>query len=141
MRTRSIVAITTLLIIGLLWPTGAWARRVAVGGSLTIIQAAGPLTTQLVVLSVTSNRGLEKVVTQQLPLPGALFVVPFFVNKDKSHDDDGDLDTLLTLTNTTGAPLDLILTLRGLDGSVLTVSTPSTLSAHETRVIVISDLL
>ena len=141
MRTRSIVAITTLLIIGLLWPTGAWARRVAVGGSLTITQAAGPLTTQLVGLSVTSNRGLEKVVTQQLPLPGALFVVPFFVNKDKDHDDNGDLDTILVLTNTTGAPLDLILTLRALDGSVLTASTQSTLGAHETRAIVISDLL
>ena len=99
------------------------------------------MTTQLVVLSVTSNPGLEKVLTQQLPLPGALFVVPVFVNKDKNHLDDGDLDTILALTNTTGASLDLILTLRALDGSVLTVSTQSTLGAHETRVIVISDLL
>jgi hypothetical protein len=83
MRTKSVAVLATLFIISLLVPTGAWARRVTAGGSLTISTASGPLTTQLVVAAVTANPGLEKTIVQTLPLPGPLFVLPFFVNKDK----------------------------------------------------------
>ena len=140
MRTRTVVVLSILLILGLLVPTGVWARRVAAGGSLTIT-TAGPLTNQLVATAVTANPGLEKTLVQQLPLPGPLFVLPFLVNKDKDNPQPGDLDTTLVLTNTTSSILSITLTLRGLDGSVLATSTPPPLMANETRMIQLSDLL
>jgi len=141
MRTKSVAVLATLFIISLLVPTGAWARRVTAGGSLTISSASGPLTTQLVVAAITANPGLEKTILQQLPLPGPLYVLPFFVDKDKDSPKQGDLDMTLGLTNTTSSVLSITLTLRGLDGSVLATSTPPPLMAHETRAIQVSDLL
>ncbi len=141
MRTKSVAVLATLFIISLLVPTGAWARRVTAGGSLTISTASGPLTTQLVVAAVTANPGLEKTIVQTLPLPGPLFVLPFFVNKDKDTPQPGDLDMILLLTNTTSSVLSITLTLRRLDGSVLATSTPPPLMANETRTIQLSDLL
>jgi len=141
MRTRPVAVLATFLVISLLVPTGAWARRVTAGGSLTISAASGPLTNQLVVAAVTANPGLEKTIVQQLPLPGPLYVLPFAVDKDKDSPKQGDLDTILLLTNTTSAVLSITLTLRGLDGSVLAASTPPPLMAHETRTIQLSDLL
>jgi hypothetical protein len=140
MRGKSIAVFSAVLIIALMFPAGAMAKRVTGGGSLTITKASGALTTELVVTAVLTNPGLEKTVAQQLPLPGPLYVLPFFVNQDKSNPQQGDLDTILLLTNTTGSSLSIILTLRALDGTVLAVS-PQTLSANQTLVLFISDLL
>ena len=140
MRAKSYVLIATHLIIALLWPTGVFAKRVSAGGSLTITNNAGPLTTQLVAMVLTANPGLEKVITQQLPLPGPLFVAPFFVNQDKDNPQQGDLNTHLVLTNTTGSPLSLTLTLRALDGSLITTANPN-LGAFETKAVILSDVL
>jgi hypothetical protein len=140
MRGKSIAVFSAVLIIALMLPAGAMAKRVTGGGSLTITKASGALTTELVVTAVLTNPGLEKTVSQQLPLPGPLYVLPFAVNQDKSNPQQGDLDTILLLTNTTGSSLSIILTLRALDGTVLAVS-PQTLSANQTLVLFISDLL
>jgi hypothetical protein len=140
MRTRFVAVLSTLLIVGLLAPAVGLAKRVTAGGSLTIAGASGPLTNQLVAVVITSNRGLEKTISHQLPLPGPIYVAPFFVNEDKGKPEQGDLVTVLVLTNTTAAALPLTLTLRDLDGDVLATSTP-TLTPHETRVIQLGDLL
>lgn len=143
MRTKSTMALTALLIVALLMPTSVWAKRVAAGGSLSITQGtlgSSPLTTQLVVTALTANPGLEKTITQQLPLPGPLFVLPFFVNEDKDSPKQGDIDTILMLTNTTGGPLSLTLMLRALDGNILATSGVH-LDPFETKVFPLSDLL
>ena len=140
MRTRTVAVLSMLLAIALLVPTGAWAKRVAAGGSVTI-SSSGPLTNQLVATVLTANRGLEKTIVQQLPLPGPVYVAPFFVNEDKDKPEQGDLVTVLIVTNTTNAALSITLTLRDLDGNVLVASTPASLAAHETRVIQLGELL
>ena len=140
MRTRFVAVLSTLLALGLLVPATGWAKRITAGGSLSIAGASAPLTNQLVAVVITSNRGLEKTISHQLPLPGPIYVAPFFVNADKNKPEQGDLVTLLVLTNTTAAALPLTLTLRDLDGDVLATS-PQTLAPHETRVIELADLL
>jgi hypothetical protein len=141
MRTRFVAVLSTFMVLGLLVPATGWAKRVAAGGSVAIAGGSGPLTNQLVATVLTSNRGLEKTIVQQLPLPGPIYVAPFFVNEDKNNPEQGDLLTLLILTNTTGASLPITLTLRDLEGNVLATSTPPSLAAHETRVIPLADLL
>jgi hypothetical protein len=140
MRGKSTAVFSAVLIIALTLPAGALAKRVTGGGSLTITKASGALTTELVVTAVLTNPGLEKTITQQLPLPGPLYVLPFAVNEDKSNPQQSDLDTMLLLTNTTGSSLSIVLTLRALDGAVLATS-PQTLTANQTLVLLISDLL
>ncbi len=140
MRAKSVACLSLLVMTGLLMAPGAWAKRVTAGGSVAITKASGPLSTELVVVAVTANSGLEKTMVQQLPLPGPLYVFPFFVNADKGNPQAGDLDTTLLLTNTTGSPLSIIVTLRELDGTTI-AAVPETLAANETRVIVLSDFL
>ena len=140
MLTKSRLAIGALLIGALLCPTGVWAKRISTGGSLSITSDGGPLTTQLVGMVLTTNPGLEKIIALQLPLPGPLFVLPFFVNQDKDSPQHGDLNTLLILTNTTGSPLSLTVTLRALDGGLLATAHPH-LGPFETRVIDVLDML
>ena len=141
MRIRSVAVLSTLLVIGLLVPATGWAKRVTAGGSVAITGASGPLTNQLVVTVINANRGLEKTIVQQLPLPGPIYVAPFFVNEDKNKPEQGDLVAIVILTNTTGATLAIALTLRDLEGNVLAPSTILTLVPHETRVIELADLL
>jgi hypothetical protein len=141
MRRSCLAVLVSLLIVSGLVPASALARRVTAGGSVTITGPSGPLTDQIVVTALMSNPGLEKTVTTQLPLPGPLFVLPFFVNEEKNGAQPDDIDTLLLITNTTGAVLSITLTLRGTDGAILATSTPPSLVAHETRVIRLSDLL
>lgn len=140
MRTRFVAVLSTLLVVGLLVPVTGWAKRVTAGGSVAIAGGSGPLINQLVATVINANRGLEKTIVQQLPLPGPIYVAPFFVNGDKDKPEQGDLITLVILTNTTGATLPITLTLRDLEGNVLATSTPS-LAGHETRVIELADLL
>jgi hypothetical protein len=61
-------------------------------------------------------------------------------NEEKNGPQQGDLDTILLLTNTTGSSLSIILTLRALDGTFLATS-PQTLTANQTLVLSLSDLL
>jgi hypothetical protein len=129
-----------LLVIALLAPTGAWAKRVVAGGSVAIAAVPGPLTDQVVATLITTNRGLAKNIVQNLPLAGPIYVAPFFVNEDKENPGQGDLFTVLILTNTTNAALSLSLTLRGLDGSVLAAE-PVNLGPNETKLIELADLL
>jgi len=141
MRNRFVALLSMVMVIGLLVPTGAWAKRVTAGGSIAIAGTSAALTNQLVAVVITANRGLEKTISHQLPLPGPIFVAPFFVNEDKGKPDQGDLVTTVILTNTTGAALSVTLTLYELDGSVLATSVQPSLAAHETRVIELADLL
>ena len=142
MRTRFVVVLSTLLVIGVLTPTGAWARRVTAGGSLALSAVPGPLTTQLSVTAITSNPGQEKSIVQQLPLPGPLYVLPFFVNQDTDHPQSGDIDTVLLITNTTATALEVTLVLRSLDGSLLALrSLVPFLGPLETRVVPLSSFL
>ena len=141
MRTRSIAMLSLVLAVGLVMPAGAWARRVTAGGSIAIAGAGAPLTDQLVGVLITTNRGLEKTISQQLPLPGPIFVVPFFVNEDRDKPDQGDLVTTLILTNTTGNPVSVVITLYALNGGVLATSAQPPLAAHETRILDLAELL
>jgi hypothetical protein len=141
MRTRSVAALWTLLVLGLLVPDTGWAKRISAGGSLVINGESAPLTNRLVGVVVTANAGLEKTIVQQLPLPGPIYIVPFFVDEDKSNPQQGDIGTTVLLTNTTAASLTISLTIYGLDGALVATSTPPPLAPHETRVINLGDLL
>lgn len=141
MRKNAVIVLAIIVVIGLLAPAGAWAKRVTAGGSLTITTASVPLTTQLVVTAITSNPGLEKTIVQQLPLPGPLYVLPFFVNAEQGNPQSGDLNTILLVTNTSNGIVSFTVTLRGFDGNVLATFTPQALIGNETRVIQLSDLL
>lgn len=141
MRTRSVVVLSALLILAPFVPTSVWAKRVTAGGSLAIAGNPGPLTTQLVVVIVTANPGLEKTIVQQLPLTGPIFVAPFFVSEEKGNPLPNDIGTTVLLTNTTGAALSITLTLYDLDGVAIGTPTVLNFAAHETKVIKLSDLL
>lgn len=132
--------LVSLLVLGLLLPSVASAKRVSLGGSVSFTTDGSSLTNQLGVTSVITNSGLEKTITQLLPLPGHLYTLPFFVNKDLEQNNQGDLDTILILLNATDAALPVTVTIRGVDGG--TISTVSlNLAARETRAIFLSRVL
>ncbi len=56
--------------------------------------------TGLVVTAVTGKRHLKDNITQQLPLPGPLYSLAFFVDGDNGKPHDDDFDTQLVLINT-----------------------------------------
>ena len=141
MRKTIVVALLTLLMLGALTPQGAWARRVTAQGTIAIIAATGALTDQVVVTTLLANSGLEKTVVQQAPLPGALFVLPFFVDKDRDTPNPGDLDTTVVIANTTAASVSVIVTVRDPDGTVLATSPTITIPARGMRSLQLSGLL
>jgi len=142
MRIKIAVVLSTLMMVVLLVPTGAWARRVTATGSLSLtLTPAGVLTNQLVVTAVTANPGLEKIIVQELPRTGGTFVLPFFVGTDTVSPLPGDLDTILFITNVTGTVQTPVVTLRSLSGSVLATATLPALAPDETRIVRLSDLL
>ncbi len=142
MRIKIAVVLSTLMMVVLLVPTGAWARRVTATGSLSLaLTPAAVLTNQLVVTSVTTNPGLEKIIVQELPRTGGTFVLPFFVGTDTVSPLPGDLDTILFITNVTGIVQTPVVTLRSLSGSVLATATLPGLAPNETRIVRLSDLL
>jgi hypothetical protein len=143
MRMRSVaVVVSALLVLGLLAPTGAWAKRVTAGGS--ILLAGSSLSepfNQVVVTLITANPGLEKTIVQQLPLPGGLFSAPFFVSEEQGNPGPNDIGTTMILTNATDGPLTFTLTLFSLNGATV-ISTPlPVLNSRETRVIPLGSLL
>ena len=150
MRKRWMALITPILVTALLVPAGAWARRIEAAGGIFIDKCAsisgttcvtpGALTNELVVTAVMANPGLEKTITQQLPLPGPLYVLPFIVDEDKDNPKPGDFDTILGLTNTTNATLNIRLTVRKTDGTTL-ATILRTLNPFATIEILLSDAL
>lgn len=141
MRTRWIATLTMVFVIALLVPTSAWAVRVTAAGSV-VLRGDPPLSgTELVVTVITSTPSLERAIVQQLPTPGFGFTVPFFVNEEKGNPAPGDLGTLLILTNTTNAPLTIIMQFSNLNGSLLFGPTAVVLGTRETRILRVSDIL
>ena len=142
MRTRLIAMLSAVLLIGLLVPTGASAKRITAGGSLVIISPS-PEILQLiatVVTSNTTNTGLDGILLQQLPLPGPIFAASFVVNEDPTSPGPSDIGTTLILTNTAQTSVPVTVNLYGLDGTLL-ATVQHTLAFHETKAIRISDLL
>lgn len=139
MRTK-LFGLAVTLAIALLLPSAASAKRITVQGSLAFTLPGGGIPTGLVVTTVMSNPGLEKVVAQQLPLPGPIYVVPFFVDEEKGNSGPSNLRTVVALTNTTDASLTIVLTIREADGDELQGSPHEIkLGPFETQLISLSD--
>jgi len=125
MRIRTVAVLSTLLAIALLAPTSAWAARITASGSLTVgLTTPGVLTNQLVVAALTIEQEFltptEVVETSvTMPLPGAIFTVPFIVNKETTGPVLEDLDTVLFIVNTTGLAQFPVIILQRLDGTLL----------------------
>ncbi len=140
MRTRRTALLAILLLLGLLLPWGASAKTKTetILGSLTI---TGATADQLVGVVVDHNPGFEKTITLHIPP----FTVPIFLDEDKEEDMGGQVvtsrfDTTVVLTNTTGMPLSLTLTVRDAGGMVLATTT-KTLGANATIMINLSTLV
>jgi hypothetical protein len=129
--------------MALLAPAGAGAQTVVAAGSVTIIgnPLAQPLFDQLVGVVVTSNPGLDKTITQQLPQANGLFVAPFIVVEPKVNPGPSDIGSTLVLTNVSGGLLTVSLIFRNLDGTVRGTVSPLDLQAFETKIMRISELL
>ena len=142
MRMRSVVvAVSVVLLIGLLAPAGAWAKRITAGGSVEVTGSSLNALSQVVATLITANPGLEKTIVQQLPLANSAFVAPFFINEEQGNPGQNDIGTTLVLTNTSEASLGLTVILYNLDGSVLVTSQVFPLQAHETKIIPLSSLV
>jgi hypothetical protein len=151
MRTRGVTLGVTFLIAGLLLATGAWAKKITAAGSVTLVQCAGidasgnclspSIPAGLIVTAVTGKRHLKDNITQQLPLPGPLYALAFFVEGDKDKPHDDDFDTQLVLINTdTLNPMIVRTTVKNSSGVVL-FNVDRTLAAGGTAVVVLSDEL
>lgn len=140
MRRRLLVLGSTLTMLALLLPAAASAKRITAAGSVAFAKSTGDkLDGELVVVSVMSNPGLEKTVTQNAPLAGNIYVLPFFVDQEAGNSGPGNLDTVMALTNTTEDPLSIKLTIRGSDGGELPGSGDVIeLGPFATKVIVLS---
>ena len=122
MGKKFAAVVSMFLIVGLLLPGTAAARRETVVGSLTIGNGQD-LQGKIVGVAVTSNPGLEKTIVQPLP-PLAVPVVLDLDVDDSPGRPNGprilrNLDTFVLLTNVTDVPLAVVLQLRGGDGQVL----------------------
>lgn len=133
------VAAAALLAVGLLFAPMAQAKTQTVLRSL-MITGASP--TDLSGVAVIHNPGFEKTISQQIP-PLAF---PVFVDLDED-DATGTVlnkrfDTLVTLTNTTGNPLNNVtLTLLDASGANTLGATVVNLAPHASVLVLVSDLL
>jgi len=142
MRTKGVLLLASLLILGLLVPSAASARRVIALGSITISEPDGTAlsTTNppLVGVAVIANPGLEKTIS--VPVPPYTF--PVFVNKDRDEPGDNDFDAVFAVTNISGNPLVIKLTLHDANGVVVALTTDTfTVGANATLTIRLSSLL
>jgi hypothetical protein len=135
--------IVNVLVVAaaLLLPQAGWAGSHTVLGSLNVTNANGsPLTTGDVVgLALIANPGMEKSISPQLPP----YTVPVFIDVDTDSGDhvvNSRFDTTVLLTNTTGSPLPVLLTVRDAGGTTLGSKT-LTIAAHGTVAVVLSSLL
>ena len=144
MRNRLLAVLSTLLILGLILPQGAMARRHTLLGSISLTKVGGAaLTNEVTGVATISNPGFEKNISEPIPP----YTLPVFIDQDEadgpgssSNVIDRRMDTMVILTNTTGALLDVVLTLRDADGVILNTTTV-TLPAHGTKLISLSDLI
>jgi hypothetical protein len=142
MRTKGVFLLASLLILGLLAPTGASAKRVMAFGSLTITKSDGTalstVSPPLVGVAVLANPGLEKTIS--IPIPQYTF--PVFVNEETDQPGDNDFDTVFAVTNVSGSPLMIKVTLHDANGMVMSLTTDSfTLGANATLTMRLSSLL
>ena len=144
MRNRLLTVLSALLILGLLLPQGVMARRHTLLGSISLTKAGGaPLTNEVTGVATISNPGFEKNISEPIPP----YTLPVFIDQDENDGADSSsrvtnkhMDTLVILTNTTGASLAVVLTLRDAEGVILNTITV-TLPAHGTKAIALSDLI
>ena len=146
MRRSFVVALCAVLLVGLLLPSGAFAKKVTVSGSLTIAKCSNPpsctsaiaLNNEFVGAAVTSNPGFKHPITLQIPP----FTFPTFVKKDKDNSDPEDFDTTLALVNVSGSTQTIKLTLRDVNGTPQTLTTDIfVVDPNHTLVISLSDLI
>ncbi len=143
MRSRFTTSLFAVLILStsLLVPSGTWAKQVAAFGSLTITASDGItplLTTDLVGAAVIGNPGLEKTITLQIPP----FTFPIAVNTNTSNPGPNNLDTIIVVTNISGASLTFKLNARDAAGDPIALTTDTfTLAANATLAILLSTLL
>jgi hypothetical protein len=119
-------ALVGLLLLGLLIPSGVGAKRpVSVFGRLSITDSQGlplnPAAPPLLGFALIANPGLEKTVTIQIPP----YTFPVVVNADlDDQGNNGNLDTVVVLTNVSGAPLSVRLTLLDASGTAIPLTNP-----------------
>jgi hypothetical protein len=143
MRTKILAVVSAMAIVTLILPASVLAKRLTVAGSVAITKGDGTaLTDELVVTAVMSNPGLEKVVTQQAPLPGPIYVFPFFIDHEPGNSGPGNLDTIAALTNTKGVAMTIKLIVRTSDGAEIAQSPFAVeLAPHATKLLSLSDLM
>jgi hypothetical protein len=147
MRRGFVALLSALVIVALLVPTGASARRVGVVGSLTVnLAPPGTLTNQLVVTAVVVDRDTltaeETEASVTLPLPGGIYTTPILVNRETTAAVLGDADAILFVVNVTDSFQFPILTVRGLNGAVVaTIELVGGIGPRATRVIRLSEVL
>jgi hypothetical protein len=148
MRRRvAVMATAGFLIAGLAIPGALSAKHVVAFGSLLISQcsnqacsATAPLTTEVVVFTVTANPGLEKTMTALLQ--GPPFVVPVIVNSDNVNPGSGDLNTIVVITDLTGNGLTVSLAVRDQGGNpVQLTSSTVAIPANGTAAVSLANLL
>jgi hypothetical protein len=139
MRNRLTWVLAAVLLGTLLVPGETAAKRILLLGSVRVdkVTPGGPVAPEdgeLTGLAVIMNPGLEKTMAQQLPP----YTIPVFVDVDNGG--GPNLDTLLALTNTTAAPLEVQVTLYDRTGTVLGTRTV-TLAGHATESFPVSSLV
>jgi hypothetical protein len=138
MRKMFVTSALALLVVGLLVPGIAAARRGNMMGSLTI--SGDNLPNRLVGIAVVSNPGLEKTMVQQIPP----FTVPVIVDVEFEDSSNGprilnkNLDTTVVLTNVSTTPLTVTLTLRDGEGNEIG-SVDVQIPANGTRALSLAD--
>src|SRR5262249_8329407 len=116
-------------------------------GSLAISQCGDPacsgtaaLTNQVVVFTLTANPGLEKTMNTLIQAPP--FVVPVFVNGDNQNPGNGDLDTIVVITDVTGMGLTVKLVLRDQGGNTVPLTSNTlTIAPNGTSAVSLASLL
>jgi hypothetical protein len=144
MRTRGRALVGVLLILGLLIPTGVGAKRpVAVFGRLSLTNDDGapfdPAAPPLLGFATIANPGGEKAITMQIPP----YTFPVVVRTDlDDQGNPGNLNTLVVLTNVSGAVLTVRLTLLDAGGTPVPLTTPLlVLSLDQTVAVSLASLL
>ena len=147
MRRNLGVLVALTLVLGAGLPDPALAKRVTAFGSLRLSRCTNPACTtteplvdQVVVSAVTANPGLEKTITVFVQAPP--FALPVFVNSEKGNPGNGDLDTLIVMTDVTGGGLTVSLALYDQNGALVSLI-PNTvvIPANGTAAVSLANLL
>ena len=139
MRTNAVALLSSLLIVGLL-TVGAEAKQETAFGSVQITGAPALVVSppSLVGFMVLANPGHEKTIS--VPIPPYTFPVAVNTNTDDPGNDN-NLDTLVVVTNVSGAAVVLTFTVRDANGMTLTTVTFPSLANNNTLAVSIASLL